>query len=93
MLHKSTFSIPGEPLLLPILVPLLIAGREKKCQRLKQERRQHLRNAENDLFKNIKNHWFFHVFGSESIPKQYQKTQRVSQDTPKDVEKLKKSYI
>ena len=94
MLHKSTFSTPFEPLLIPILIPLLRADREKKCQRLKQESRQQLRNAENYLFKNLKKPYVFSCFCIRKHPKAASKDPKsLPRHTQRRQKSLKKLYI
>jgi len=55
------------------------------------EAHQELQRPKNSLFKTLKNHQFFNIFGSRDLPREPQEAQEGSQEAPKELQNLKKN--
>ena len=74
----------------PILGPILGPDRPKKGQ--DEPKRAIKRFTEPKLCnsKNLKNHWFFKVFGVQRLPREPQEAQEGSQEAPKELQSFNK---
>ena len=77
------YSLQFRPLLVAILDPILGPHRPNSGARIDKERDQALKLSKKRSFQNLKNPQFLQVFGTRSLPREPQGTQKASQELPK----------
>ena len=71
----------------PILGPILGPDRPKKAQDELKKAIQRFTEPKLCNSKNLRNHWFFNVFGVQDFPRELQEAQEGSQEAPKELQK------